>query len=1251
MPELVSDMPDNTAQHLQALLQERLVFLDGGMGTMIQGHRLQEEDFRNDDLADHPHDLKGNNDLLVLTRPELIRDIHVDYLRAGADITETNTFSSTSIAQADYGLEHLVPQLNAEAVRVAKAAVAIVEAEDPTRRCFVAGALGPTNRTASLSPDVNDPGYRAVTYQQLVDAYREQIDALMAAGADLLLVETIFDTLNAKAALFAIDCWREEHDYDVPVMISVTITDASGRTLSGQTIEAFWNSVAHARPLSVGVNCALGADLMRPYVESLAARADCFISCYPNAGLPNPLSETGYDEGPEDTANSLRRFAEDGILNMVGGCCGTTPEHIKAVVDAARPFPARTLPAIAPALHLSGLEPLDLPAEGAPFIMVGERTNVTGSPRFRRLIENDDYDAALAVARQQVENGANIIDVNFDEGLIDGVAAMRRFLNLVASEPDICRVPIMIDSSKWEVLEAGLQCVQGKAIVNSISLKEGEERFIAQARTIRRYGAAVVVMAFDEQGQAATKADKVRICTRAYQLLTSAAVGMNPNDIIFDPNVLTVATGIAEHASYGVDFIEAVREIKQSCPGARTSGGISNVSFSFRGNNHVREAMHAVFLYHAIAAGLDMGIVNAGMLGQYDALDPELREAVEDVILNRRDDATERLLDLAEAIKARGESGGSTHSGPDLSWREQDVSKRLEHALVKGIVEFVDDDVEEARQSLGRPLDVIEGPLMDGMKVVGDLFGAGKMFLPQVVKSARVMKKAVAILTPYMEAEKSGGGDTQGTMVIATVKGDVHDIGKNIVGVVLACNNFEVIDLGVMQPCESILSKAQEVGADFVGLSGLITPSLDEMAHVAAEMERKGFTCPLLIGGATTSRAHTAIKIAPHYSGPVVHVVDASLASGVCSTLLSPARRQAFLDDLALKQEQHRQRHARRNQDGGAELVPLAEARERGYTCAWDTADIRQPQQLGIQALSADDIDLATIASYIDWGPYFWTWELKGRYPQILDDPEKGAMARQLKEEAEAVLNTIIEQRLFQPRAVFGIWPAASDGDDIIIYDATDPSKQRTRFHFLRQQQERSDAEAPLLCLADYVAPQDSGVDDYLGTFAVTMGDAVERIAGEYKAAGDDYTAIVYQALGDRLAEALTEWLHHHVRQQWGYGRDEGLSIQQMIQERYRGIRPAAGYPACPDHREKEQIWELLQVEEHTGMTLTESYAMHPGSSVSGLIFAHAESRYFTVSPLGLDQLQDYAQRRGDTLAGCEQWLAHTLGYDPQNNA
>ncbi|TVR45507.1 MAG: methionine synthase [Planctomycetota bacterium] len=1233
------------AATLRQAAQERILILDGAMGTMIQTYGLQEADFRNAALEHHPSDLKGNNDLLNITRPDIIRDIHLAYLRAGADITETNTFSSTTIAQADYGLEHLVDELNTAAVRVAREAVDLLVAESPERVCYVAGALGPTNRTASLSPDVNDPGYRAVTFNDLVRAYRQQIDALMAAGADLLLVETIFDTLNAKAALFAIDNWSEEHGQQVPVMISVTITDASGRTLSGQTIEAFWTSVSHSRPLSVGVNCALGADLMRPYVESLAKRANCLVSCYPNAGLPNPLAPTGYDELPPDTAGKLRGFAADGLLNIVGGCCGTTPDHIAAIAREVGTFAARRIPEPQPALRLSGLEPLELPPVGAPFIMVGERTNVTGSPKFRKLIESGDYDTALQVARQQVDNGANIIDINFDEGLLDGVACMRRFLNLLAAEPDISRVPVMIDSSKWEVLEAGLQCVQGKAIVNSISLKEGEEKFIQQARAIRRYGAAVVVMAFDEQGQAATKFDKVRICKRAYDILVGPQVGMDPNDIIFDPNVLTVATGIAEHAGYGVDFIEGVREIKACCPGARTSGGISNISFSFRGNNTVREAMHAVFLYHAIAAGLDMGIVNAGMLAQYDDIEPELREAVEDVLLNRREDATERLLDLAEAVKTSGQGGSAKTSGPDMSWRQLPVGKRLEHALVKGLIEFVDDDVEEARQALGRPLLVIEGPLMDGMKVVGELFGAGKMFLPQVVKSARVMKKAVAYLTPFMEAEKAGGGSTQGTMVIATVKGDVHDIGKNIVGVVLACNNYKVIDLGVMVPCEKILERAREENADFIGLSGLITPSLDEMAHVAAEMKRQGFSCPLLIGGATTSRAHTAIKIAPYYDQPVVHVLDASLASGVCSELLSPERRGAFISELLEKQEAHRQRHARGAGAREADLVAITDARSAAPVWDWADIDIPSPERLGIQVLGPEDIDLRAVAELIDWGPFFWTWEIKGRYPQILEDEHKGPQARELLREGQELLERIMSEGWFKPRIVYGLFAAHSLGDDVLVQHES----RDFRFHFLRQQQRRAEDGSPLLCLADYVAPTASGRQDYLGAFAVTTGAEVDEIAARYKAAGDDYTAIMVQALGDRLAEALTEWLHRQVRREWGFGHDEALSVDELISERYRGIRPAAGYPACPDHREKTTVWELLEVEKHTGMTLTESFAMHPASSVSGLIFAHPESRYFTVSPIGADQVADYAARRGETVAENERWLSPALGYQPQS--
>ncbi|HEX3036738.1 MAG TPA: methionine synthase, partial [Thermodesulfobacteriota bacterium] len=1229
------------SQILRRLLDERILFLDGAMGTMIQGYKLGEADFRGGRFKDHPKDLKGNNDLLSLTRPDVIAEIHRKYLEAGADIIETNTFNSTRISQADYGLEEIVYELNKSAAQIARRAADEFMAENPERQCFVAGAIGPTNKTASISPDVNNPAYRAVTFEGLVDAYYEQVRGLVDGGVDILLPETTFDTLNLKAAIFAIEKFFDEHPYCLPVMLSVTITDASGRTLSGQTVEAFWYSVMHAKPLSVGINCALGAKEMRPYMEELSKIAECYTSCYPNAGLPNPLSDTGYDETPEDTSHFLEDFARSGFINIVGGCCGTTPEHIRAISQKLRNIPPRKVPKLNQATRISGLEPLKIEGNPAPFIMIGERTNVTGSPKFAQLIKADDFESALGVARQQVENGANVIDVNFDEALLDGEACMVRFLNLIVSEPDISRIPIMIDSSKWSVIEAGLCSVQGKCIVNSISLKEGEEKFLRQARLVMRYGAAVVVMAFDEEGQAATKADKVRICQRAYKLLTEK-VGMNPTDIIFDPNVLTVATGIEEHNNYAVDFIEAVQEIKAACPGVRTSGGISNISFSFRGNNVVREAMHSAFLYHAINAGLDLGIVNAGMLAVYEDIDKELLELVEDVLLNRRPDATERLIEYADKVK----DAGKGKIKDEKAWRNGTVSERLSYALVNGITDYIEGDTEEARQQYDKPLDVIEGPLMDGMKVVGDLFGAGKMFLPQVVKSARVMKKAVAYLQPFMEAEKAKVKDSRkrGKFVIATVKGDVHDIGKNIVSVVLACNNYEVIDLGVMVPCEKILNTAREVGASIIGMSGLITPSLDEMAYNASEMERQGFDIPLLIGGATTSKAHTAIKIAPHYNGITEHVLDASLVVGVCNDLLNPEKRDAFAAEIQTRQEALRQRHA--DAKKVKQFLPIDEARDKKFKTDWKSVQIDIPKRLGLRVI--DNIPLEEIAPFIDWSPFFWTWDLKGVYPKILGHEEWGAQARELFEDAQKLLKEIVTKKRFRARAVLGFWPANSVGDDVEVY--TDESRKEVlgTLRFLRQQREKEGA-GNYYCLADFVAPKDSGRADYIGGFAVTAGYEVEEFAETFKAKNDDYSSIIVKALGDRFAEALAEMMHKKARIMWGYGQNENLSYEDLIKERYRGIRPAPGYPACPDHTEKSLLWKLLNVEKNTGITLTENFAMNPPSSVSGWYFAHPESKYFHVGQIYRDQVEDYARRKDMPVEVVEKWLQPNLGYERSN--
>ena len=1224
-------MQPDRSELLRALLDQRILILDGAMGTMIQRHRLAEADYRGARFAGHPKELKGNNDLLLLTRPEIIRAIHADYLDAGADIVETNTFNATSLSQADYGLEALAYELNVAGAKLAREAAE--EYSTPDKPRFVAGVLGPTSRTASISPDVNDPGFRNVTFDELVTAYTEAVRGLCDGGADLILVETIFDTLNAKAALYAVEQHFDAIGRRLPLMISGTITDASGRTLSGQTTEAFWNSLRHAQPLSFGLNCALGAKELRQYVEELSRVADCHVSAHPNAGLPNPLSPTGYDETPEALAAEIADWARHGLINIAGGCCGTTPEHIHAIAQALATIPPRrpaaTDFALQPQLRLSGLEPFNVGADSL-FVNVGERTNVTGSKAFARLILNGQYAEAVSVARAQVEAGAQVIDVNMDEAMLDSQAAMVKFLNLIAVEPDIARVPVMVDSSKWEVLEAGLKCLQGKGIVNSISMKEGEEKFLEQARKVRRYGAAVIVMAFDEQGQADTYARKTAICRRCYDLLTG--IGFPAEDIIFDPNVFAIATGIEEHNNYAVDFIEATRWIRQNLPGAKVSGGISNVSFSFRGNDPVREAIHTVFLYHAIQAGLSMGIVNAGQLGVYEAIPAELRERVEDVVLNRRPDAGERLVEVAASVK-----GGAKEITQDLAWRDKPVRERLAHAMVKGITDFIVADTEEARLASTRPLDVIEGPLMDGMNVVGDLFGAGKMFLPQVVKSARVMKQAVAHLLPFIEADKAqGAASSKGKIVIATVKGDVHDIGKNIVGVVLACNNYEVVDLGVMVATDKILAAAREHQADAIGLSGLITPSLEEMAHVAAEMQRQGFTQPLLIGGATTSRAHTAIKIAPHYAGTTVYVPDASRAVGVVSQLLSAGQSDAYRAEVAADYAKVRDQHSRKQ---GVQLVSLETARANRFH--FTNHAPTKPKRLGVQALA--DYDLAALVPFLDWAPFFQTWDLAGSYPAILDDPKVGETARQVLADGQAMLKRIVEEKWLTANGVFGLFPANAVDDDVEIYSDESRKALRLTWHNLRQQQVRPEGK-PNYCLTDFIAPKDSGVADYVGAFAVTAGIGIEKKLAEFAAQHDDYNAILLKALADRLAEAFAEHLHQRVRREfWDYAADEALSNKDLIEEKYRGIRPAAGYPACPDHTEKGPLFALLDAEKHTGMVLTESFAMHPAASVSGYYLAHPEARYFAVTKIGRDQLEDYARRKGMTLAEAERWLAPVL--------
>ena len=1254
-------MPDKI-HPLEELLHQRIVVLDGAMGTMIQRRKLSEQDYRGKKFPDWKgKDLKGSLELLNLTQPQVIEEIHSAYLEAGADIIETNTFSATTIGLHDFlfqgepkggrkdqeffhrvvndvDLRALVREMNLAAATIALHAADRATKQTGKRR-FVGGSIGPLPVAASISPDLNDPGFRAVTFDQLRQSYFDQISALVEGGVDLLLIETIFDTLNGKAALFAVADVFERTVKKLPLIVSGTVTDKAGRTLSGQTVEAFLVSIAHAQPLVVGLNCSLGPDEMTPFIEELARVAPFYVSAYPNAGLPDPLSETGFPETPETLTPKLKRWTENGWLNLVGGCCGTTPEHIRAIATAVRDCKPRSEPhersrdtEVPPTLQLSGLEPLNITPEFG-FAVIGERTNITGSPKFSKLILSDDFDGALAVARQQVQGGANMLDVNMDEGMIDSEATMTRFLNLIASEPEIARIPIMIDSSKWSVIEAGLKCVQGKAVVNSISLKNGEEEFLRQARLVRRYGAAVIVMAFDEQGQADNLQRKKDICARAYKLLTERAA-FPPNDIIFDPNILTVATGLEEHRNYAVDFIEATRWIKENLRGVRVSGGVSNISFSFRGNNTVREAMHAAFLFHAIRAGLDMAIVNAGQLAVYEEIDPELRERVEDVLLNRRDDATERLVDFAENIKAKGKA-----KVKDEAWRAQPVEERLKHALVKGIVDYIDVDTEEARKNCKRPLDVIEGPLMAGMSVVGDLFGAGKMFLPQVVKSARVMKKAVAYLMPFMEAEKSAGAKPQGRIVMATVKGDVHDIGKNIVGVVLQCNNYDVVDLGVMVPAAKILETAREKKADAIGLSGLITPSLDEMVHVAQEMERENFKLPLLIGGATTSRAHTAVKIAPHYHESTIHVLDASRAVGVVNSLLSAKQKAAFDAKTRTEYEALRKAHSAKMRE--KKLITLEQARANRTPIDWSSYVPPKPDFAGTRTIAPSIVELR---DYIDWSPFFHAWELRGRYPAIFDDPVIGAQARELFDDAQEVLDRIITEKSLTARGVFAFWPANAAGDDVDLFRDPATAGRREKlatFYFLRQQMQKPAGQFNH-CLADYIAADSP---DYLGGFAVTIHGA-DEVAEEFKTAHDDYSAIITKALADRLAEAFAEYLHLQARIAWGFGGNENLSNADLIREKYRGIRPAAGYPASPDHAEKRTLFDLLEAEDKIAIKLTESYAMHPGASVSGLYFSHPDAKYFGVGQIGRDQIVDYGRRRSESIATLEKRLGPNLGYE-----
>ena len=1257
---------------INTLLQERILVLDGAMGTMIQRYQLTDADYRGERFKDFPHDIKGNNDLLSITKPAVIQEIHRKYLDAGADIIETNTFSSTTVAMADYYMEDLVYELNYESARIAKEVADEYTRQNPDKPRFVAGAMGPTNRLASMSPDVNNPGYRAITFDQLVDAFYTQVSGLVEGGADLLLVETITDTLNAKAALFAIDRYfAEKGQKPLPIMVSGTITDASGRTLSGQTTEAFLYSVSHLPLLSVGLNCAMGAELLRPYVQTLAKESPFYTSAYPNAGLPNEFGE--YDQTPDEMAAQIEGFIQDSFVNIVGGCCGSTPDHIQAIAQVAAKYPPRQLPQPEPYQKLSGLEPLKI-TEQTNFLNVGERTNVTGSKKFARLIKEGDYDEALSIARGQVEGGAQVIDINMDEGMLDSVEAMTTFLNLIAAEPDIARVPIMVDSSKWEVIEAGLKCVQGKAIVNSISLKEGEEAFIERAKLIKRYGAATVVMAFDESGQADSYERRIEICERAYRILVDK-VDFPPQDIIFDPNILTVATGIEEHNNYAVDFINATRWIKENLPLAKVSGGVSNISFSFRGNDVVREAMHSAFLYHAIRAGMDMGIVNAGQLEVYDNIPKDLLERCEDVLLNRRSDATERLVEFAETVKAKGKEVVQ-----DESWRNEPVNERLKHALVKGITDYIDQDVEEARHQFDRPLEVIEGPLMDGMNVVGDLFGEGKMFLPQVVKSARVMKKAVAYLFPFIEAEKEKNGSTQvaGKILLATVKGDVHDIGKNIVGVVLGCNNYEIIDLGVMVPTQKILEEARKQNVDIIGLSGLITPSLDEMVGVAKEMERQGFTIPLLIGGATTSRIHTAVKIDPHYSGPVVHVLDASRSVPVAGRLNSESQtvRDDIFREIKAEYVKLREDHARRRQDKAS--LTIEKARVNRTAIDWSNFEPTKPAFLGNRYF--DDYSIEELAKYIDWTPFFQTWQLHGKYPAIFEDAVVGNEARKLFADANQLLQEIIDKKLLKAKAVVGFFPANSADDDVLLHDFEENARDipcerhgshrhieykisraqsqaaitpageliydtKTVLHFLRQQNQKAPG-LPNFCLSDFIAPLESGREDYIGGFAVTAGIGIEALLEKYERDHDDYNSIMVKAIADRLAEAFAERMHERVRKEfWPYATDESLSNEELIKEKYQGIRPAPGYPACPDHTEKGTLFELLDAGK-IGIELTESYAMYPASSVSGFYFSHPESKYFAVGKINKDQVLDYAMRKDMPVEEIERWLSPVLSYD-----
>ncbi|MGO2162492.1 MAG: methionine synthase [Vibrio toranzoniae] len=1224
-------MGSNVRQKIEALLKQRILLIDGGMGTMIQDYKLEEHDYRGKRFAEWHSDLKGNNDLLVLTQPNLIKDIHEKYLEAGADILETNTFNATTIAMADYDMEGLSEEINFAAAKLAREAADKWTAKTPEKPRFVAGVLGPTNRTCSISPDVNDPGYRNVSFDELVEAYSESTRALIKGGSDLILIETIFDTLNAKACSFAVESVFEEVGITLPVMISGTITDASGRTLSGQTTEAFYNALRHVKPISFGLNCALGPDELREYVSEMSRISECNVSAHPNAGLPNAFGE--YDLSPEEMAEHVKEWAESGFLNLIGGCCGTTPEHIRQMAEAVEGLTPRQLPDLPVSCRLSGLEPLTITKESL-FVNVGERTNVTGSARFKRLIKDELYDEALSVAREQVENGAQIIDINMDEGMLDAEACMVKFLNLCASEPEISKVPVMVDSSKWEVIEAGLKCIQGKGIVNSISLKEGKAKFVEQAKLVRRYGAAVIVMAFDEVGQADTRERKVEICTNAYNILVDE-VGFPPEDIIFDPNIFAVATGIDEHNNYAVDFIEAVGDIKRDLPHAMISGGVSNVSFSFRGNNYVREAIHAVFLYHCFKNGMDMGIVNAGQLEIYDNVPEDLREAVEDVVLNRRDDSTERLLDIATEYLER--AVGKVEDKSALEWRTWPVEKRLEHSLVKGITDFIVEDTEEARVNASRPIEVIEGPLMDGMNVVGDLFGEGKMFLPQVVKSARVMKQAVAHLEPFINATKDVGA-TNGKILLATVKGDVHDIGKNIVGVVLQCNNYEIIDLGVMVSCEKILKVAKEENVDIIGLSGLITPSLDEMVHVAKEMERQGFKLPLLIGGATTSKAHTAVKIEQNYSEPVVYVNNASRAVGVCTSLLSDELKPAFVEKLDIDYDRVRDQHNRKKPR--TKPVTLEKARANKVAIDWDAYTPPAPAKPGVHIFN--DFDVATLRNYIDWTPFFMTWSLVGKYPAILEHEEVGEEAKRLFKDANDLLDRVEKEKLLEARGMCAMFPANSVGDDIEVYTDESRTEVLKVLHNLRQQTEKP--KGFNYCLSDYIAPKDSGKEDWIGGFAVTGGIGERELADEYKANGDDYNAIMIQAVADRLAEAFAEYLHKEVRKDiWGYSPDEDLSNDDLIREKYQGIRPAPGYPACPEHTEKGTLWELMDIENVIDMSLTSSYAMWPGASVSGMYFSHPDARYFAIAQIQQDQVESYADRKGWDMLEAEKWLGPNI--------